>query len=35
MIETLRNKDDVKKKAEIKKKIKTLAHRFPILKSFV
>jgi glycine hydroxymethyltransferase len=35
MIETLRNKDDVKKKAEIKKKIKTLAHKFPIPKSFV
>ena len=35
MIETLRNKDDAKKKAEIRKKIKALAKKFPIPKSFV
>jgi len=35
MIETLKNKDDKKKKEEIKKKIKTLAKKFPIPKTFV
>ncbi|MEK7140222.1 MAG: serine hydroxymethyltransferase, partial [Patescibacteria group bacterium] len=35
IIETLRNKDNPKKKAEIKKKIKTLAKKFPIPKKFV
>ena len=35
MIETLRNKDNKKKKEEIKKKIKTLAKKFPIPKNFV
>jgi glycine hydroxymethyltransferase len=35
LIETLRNKDNAKKKAEIKKKIKTLARKFPIPKNFV
>jgi len=35
MLETLRNKDNTKKKAEIKKKIKTLAKKFPIPKNFV
>jgi glycine hydroxymethyltransferase len=35
LIETLRNKDNPKKKAEIKKKIKTLARKFPIPKNFV
>ncbi len=35
MLETLRNKDNAKKKAEIKKKIKTLAKKFPIPKKFV
>ena len=35
MLETLRNKDNSKKKTEIKKKIKTLARKFPIPKSFV
>lgn len=35
MLETLRNRDDVKKKAEIHKKIKALAKKFPIPKSFV
>jgi len=34
MIETLRNKDNKKKKAEIKKKIKALAKKFPIPNSF-
>lgn len=35
MLETLRNKDSAKKKAEIRKKIKSLAKKFPIPKSFV
>lgn len=35
IIETLRNKDNKKKKEEIKKKIKTLAKKFPIPKNFV
>jgi len=35
LLETLRNKDNPKKKAEIKKKIKTLAKKFPIPKKFV
>ncbi len=35
MIETLRNKDNAEKKAEIKAKIKMLAHKHPIPKSFV
>jgi glycine hydroxymethyltransferase len=35
MIETLKNKDDAKKKAEIRKKIKSLARKFPIPKNFV
>jgi glycine hydroxymethyltransferase len=35
MLETLRNKDNAKKKTEIKKKIKTLAKKFPIPKKFV
>jgi glycine hydroxymethyltransferase len=35
MIETLRNKDNKKKKEEIKKKIKSLAKKFPIPKNFV
>ena len=35
MIETLKNKDDAKKKAEIKKKIKALAKKFPIPENFV
>ena len=35
MIETLKNKDDKKKKEEIRKKIKTLAKKFPIPKYFV
>ena len=35
MLETLRNKDDAKKKSEIRKKIKTLARKFPIPKNFV
>ncbi|MBP7006949.1 MAG: serine hydroxymethyltransferase [Candidatus Pacebacteria bacterium] len=35
IIETLRNKDNKKKKEEIKKKIKSLAKKFPIPKSFV
>jgi len=35
MIETLKNKDDAKKKSEIRKKIKTLAKKFPIPKNFV
>lgn len=35
MIETLKNKDNKKKKDEIKKKIKTLAKRFPIPKKFM
>jgi glycine/serine hydroxymethyltransferase len=35
MIETLKNKDDKKKKEEIRKKIKTLARKFPIPKNFV
>ncbi len=35
MIETLKNKDNTKKKAEIHKKVKALAKRFPIPKSFV
>jgi len=35
MIETLKNKDNIKKKIEIRKKIKTLAKKFPIPKSFV
>ena len=30
LLETLRNKDNKKKKEEIKKKIKTLARKFPI-----
>ncbi len=35
MLETLRNKDNPKKKIEIKNKIKALARKFPIPKSFV
>jgi glycine hydroxymethyltransferase len=35
IIDTLRNKDDSKKKAEIKKKIVSLAKKHPIPKSFV
>ncbi|MEI6660461.1 MAG: serine hydroxymethyltransferase, partial [bacterium] len=35
IIETLRNKDNSKKKAEIKKKIMSLAKKHPIPKSFV
>lgn len=35
LIETLRNKDNAKKKAEIKKKIKALAKKFPIPKKFI
>lgn len=35
LIETLKNKDNNKKKAEIKKKIKALAKKFPIPKKFV
>jgi len=35
MLETLRNKDDAKRKAEIRKKIKSLAKKFPIPKNFV
>jgi glycine hydroxymethyltransferase len=35
MLETLRNKDNTKKKAEIKKKIKALAKKFPIPQNFV
>ena len=35
MLETLRNKDDAKKKTEIHKKIKALAKKFPIPKKFV
>lgn len=35
LIETLRNKDNTEKKIEIKNKIKTLAHKHPIPKSFV
>lgn len=35
MIETLKNKDDAKKKAEIRKKVKALAKKFPIPKNFV
>ncbi|MDQ5954259.1 MAG: glycine hydroxymethyltransferase [Patescibacteria group bacterium] len=35
MIETLKNKDNKKKKDEIRKKIKTLARKFPIPKNFV
>jgi len=35
LIETLKNKDNQKKKIEIRKKIKTLAKKFPIPNSFV
>lgn len=35
MIETLRNKDNAKKKQEIQKKVKALAKKFPIPKKFV
>lgn len=35
LLETLRNKDDKKKKEEIKKEIKKLAKKFPIPKKFV
>jgi glycine hydroxymethyltransferase len=35
LIETLKNKDNTKKKQEIRKKIKTLAKKFPIPNSFV
>ena len=35
MLETLRNKGDVKKKSEIRKKIKSLAKKFPIPNNFV
>lgn len=35
MIETLKNKDDKKKKAKIHKKVKALAKKFPIPKNFV
>jgi len=35
LIETLRNKDNADKKAEIKEKVKALAHKHPIPKSFV
>ena len=35
MLETLRNKDNAKKKTVIKNKIKTLAKKFPIPKKFV
>lgn len=35
LIETLRNKDNAEKKAEIKGKVKALAHKHPIPKSFI
>ncbi len=35
LVETLKNKDDVAKKAEIKEKIKSLAAKFPIPEEFV
>ena len=35
LIETLKNKDNPKKKAEIRKKIKSLAKKHPIPKKFV
>lgn len=35
IIQTLKSKDDQKKKVEIKKQIKTLARKFPIPKNFV
>jgi glycine hydroxymethyltransferase len=35
LIETLKNKDNAEKKAEIKAKIKSLAHAHPIPKSFI
>ncbi len=35
LIETLKNKDDADKKAEIKEKVKALAHKHPIPESFV
>jgi glycine hydroxymethyltransferase len=35
LIETLKNKDNAEKKAEIKAKVKSLAHAHPIPKSFV
>jgi glycine hydroxymethyltransferase len=35
LIETLRNKDNADKKAEIKAKVKALAHKHPIPKSFI
>jgi glycine hydroxymethyltransferase len=35
LIETLKNKDNLKKKQEIRKKIKTLAKKFPIPSNFV
>ena len=35
LIETLRNKDNADKKSEIKAKVKSLAHKHPIPKSFV
>jgi len=35
LIETLKNKDDAKKKSEIHKKVKALAKKFPIPKNFV
>ncbi len=35
LIETLKNKDNADKKAEIKAKVKALAHKHPIPKSFV
>lgn len=35
MIETLKNKDDKKKKVEIHKKVKALAKKFPIPKNFI
>jgi glycine hydroxymethyltransferase len=35
LIDTLRNKDNAEKKAEIKEKVKALAHKHPIPKSFL
>ncbi len=35
LIETLKNKDNADKKAEIKQKIKTLAHKHPIPETFI
>ena len=35
LIETLKNKDDANKKIKIREKVKALAHKYPIPKSFV